>query len=379
VTHDRIALLVPDMPSADALLPWLRRIDASRWYSNFGPLVRELEAGFTAMFAAHEPGAHVSTVSNCTLGLELALLALGLPPGSRVLVPAVTFVATATAIIRAGHIPVITDVDPHSWMLTPEIAHAAARRDDIAAAMPVATFGCPHDAGAWDAFTAQTGIPVIIDAAGAFGNQWRCGTSTVVYSLHATKSLAAGEGGVVVSRNQALVAMTRQLSNFGINLDPRALTPVGQVAVPGSNAKMSEYHAAIGLANLERWPALSATRIALWKRYVGVLESMPGLEPVWQRAPEPLVRTLLCFRVRRPGLRAAIEVACAAAGIETRRWYLPALNLHDAFRELPTAGPLTESDRLCEELLGLPFHSAIDETHLRRVVDALTGAIGPVD
>jgi dTDP-4-amino-4,6-dideoxygalactose transaminase len=132
------------------------------------------------------------------------------------------------------------------------------------------------------------------------------------------------------------------------------------------------------LANLQRWPALSATRIALWKRYVAALESVPGLEPAWQRAPDPLVRTLLCLRIRRPGLRAAIEIACAAAGIETRRWYLPALNRHDAFRDLPTAGPLAETDLLCEELLGFPFHGAIDDSDLRRIVDAVAEAIGPL-
>ena len=110
MTSQRIPLLIPDMPLAEELLPWLKRIDATRWYSNFGPLVRELEGALIGMFALRNDKAlHLTTVSNCTAGLELALIALDLKPGSRVLVPALTFVATATAVIRAGHVPVIAD------------------------------------------------------------------------------------------------------------------------------------------------------------------------------------------------------------------------------------------------------------------------------
>ncbi len=380
MTRSRIPLLVPDMPLAEELLPWLKRIDATRWYSNFGPLVRELEVALIGMFALRsDKSLHLTTVSNCTVGLELALIALDLKPGSKVLVPALTFVATATAVIRAGHVPVIADVDARSWLLTPAIARAALRSTDLAAVLPVATFGCPHDMREWDAFQAETGLPVVIDVAGAFGNQWKCGSATLVFSLHATKSLAAGEGGLVISRDFDLIARIRKLSNFGINLDPHEVTPVGQVEIPGINAKMSEYHAAIGLANLARWPDLSAARIELFGRYSARLDSLPGLTPAWQQVPTGIVRTLLCFRVRPGGLREAIEVACAAAGIETRRWYLPTLNRHHAFAELPRAGPLHESDRLCEELVGLPFHAHLAPTHIDAIVGAVSRAVGPAN
>ena len=378
MTRSRIPLLVPDMPLAEELLPWLKRIDATRWYSNFGPLVRELEGALIGMFALRsERALHLTTVSNCTVGLELALIALDLKPGSKVLVPALTFVATATAVIRAGHVPVIADVDAHSWLLTPDIARAALNNTDLGAILPVATFGCPHDMQAWDSFSAETGLPVIIDVAGAFGNQWECGSATLVFSLHATKSLASGEGGLVISRDFELIARIRRLSNFGINLDPHEVTPVGQVEVPGVNAKMSEYHAAIGLANLARWPALAATRIELFERYATRLTALPGLAPTWQQVPAGIVRTLLCFRVRRGGLREAIEVACAAAGIETRRWYLPTLNRHHAFTQLPRAGPLHESERLSEELIGLPFHAQLAGANIDAIVEAVCRAVGP--
>lgn len=375
----RIPLLLPDMPSADELLPWLRRIDAARWYSNFGPLNSELENVLKSQFsAANGLPVHLTTVNNATAGLELALIALDLKPASRVLVPALTFVATATAVVRAGHVPVIADIDAHSWLLTPSLARDASARMRLDAVMPVATFGCPHEMPAWDAFTGDTGLPVVIDAAAAYGNQWDCGRATLVFSLHATKSLAAGEGGIVVSRDARMIARVRQLSNFGINLDPRAITPVGQVELSGTNAKMSEYHAAIGLANLTHWPDHSARRIALYERYQTALGAIAALRPSWQRTPGPITRTLLCFRVPDPGMREAIEVACAQAHIDTRRWYLPALNRHDGFTELPVCGPLPVTDALSSELVGLPFHTALPDEDLRRIVEAVKRAVGPV-
>ena len=126
---NRIPLLIPELPSVAELQPYLERIDAARWYSNFGPLCREFEGALAGMFIAkNAQPVRVTTVSSCTLGLELALRALDLAPGSQVLLPALTFVASATAVVRAGLVPVAADVDPQSWLLTPEIARAACAR-----------------------------------------------------------------------------------------------------------------------------------------------------------------------------------------------------------------------------------------------------------
>lgn len=374
----RIPLLVPDMPSAAELMPWLERIDQSRWYSNFGPLCRELESRLREMFNARNPQpVSLTSISNATLGLELALMALDLAPGARVLIPALTFVATATAVVRAGLVPVVADVDADSWLLTPEIARNACQAMRIDAVMPVATFGCPHDSQAWDAFRAETGVPVIIDAAGAFGNQWHTGNLVLVFSLHATKSFAAGEGGLVVSRDAAFIKRVRQLSNFGINLDPEATTPVGQVDLPGTNAKLSEYHAAIGLANLAKWPALAEARRALFRRYADRISRISGLDARWQATPDDITRTLLCFRATTKGMREAIEVACNAGNIETRRWYLPLIQQHDGFAELPSTGRIAFASTLANELVGLPFHNHLGEDDLDRIINAIACAAGP--
>ena len=123
----RIACLVPDLPAAEAILPYLREIDAARWYTNFGPLATRFEARAAALVGADPPPHCVATASG-TLALECALRALDLPAASRVLVPAFTFPATALAVLSAGHVPVLADVDPGSWTLTTALVEAQLDR-----------------------------------------------------------------------------------------------------------------------------------------------------------------------------------------------------------------------------------------------------------
>jgi len=375
-----IPLLLPDMPDPDALMPYLRRMHAARHFSNFGPLVRELEAVFAERFArdgSRDPA--VTTVSNATSGLELVLQALDLPAGSRVLVPALTFVATATAVLRAGHLPVVADVDTHSWLLTPAIAARACRQCDIRAVMPVAAFGAPHDAAAWEAFARETGVAVVIDAAAGFGGQWLADASvTLVFSLHTTKSLPAGEGGLVVSRDAALVARVRQLSNFGINLHPRRGVPVGALADAGTNAKMSEYHAAVALASLQGWEARAAARRQTQAHYMATLESAaPGVLR-WQRsAPDLAVAapTSLCFRLPGGAARLRFEKLCLEAGVGTRRWYQPLLSRMAVLQERCETLACPHAEAISHDLIGVPFFLGIDGPQQQRVADLLANAL----
>lgn len=357
-----VPLLVPDMPTPQALLPWLERMHAARHYSNFGPLVRELEAEFACRFGMD--GEQVTTVSSATQGLELVLQALNLPPGSRVLLPTFTFVATATAVLRAGHVPVLADVDADTWLLTPQIAVAACGHMRIDAVMPVATFGMPHDMSAWDQFEQDIGIPVVVDAAAAYGSQWLRGAQgTLVFSLHTTKSLPAGEGGLVVSSRPGLANKVRQLSNFGINLDATAEVPLGALASTGTNAKMSEYHAAIGLASLQTWDAHAQQRRMLQADLKEQLNCASGDRLVWQLAGAGgalLAPTLLCARLPNADIRAALERACQQARITTRRWYQPLLQQMDVLRSRCVSLEAPNAVLLAETLLGFPFYLGMD-------------------
>lgn len=370
---DGVPLLVPDMPSPQALMPWLERMHSARHYSNFGPLVRELETALAGRFAV--PEEQLTTVNNATQGLELVFQALNLRPGSRVLVPAFTFVATATAVVRAGHVPVLADVDAHTWMLTPDIARAACTQRRVDAVLPVATLGMPHDMRAWNHFEHETGLPVVIDAAAAYGRQWLQGAQgTLVFSLHTTKSLPAGEGGFVVSTRPELAARVRQLSNFGINLDPAGHLPRGALAGIGTNAKMSEYHAAVALAALETWEEHALERRALYGRLHGALNSVAPHRLRWQAGgPSGAVQvpTLFCLRLLDGKEREMLEKACNTAGIGTRRWYQPLLGDMVALAPHCITLDTPQSHALSQDLIGLPFFFGMTELQCQRVVNVV--------
>ena len=358
-----IAVLVPDLPHAEDLLPWLQRIDAQRWYTNRGPLVREFEQRLQPMVADGD-GVTCVALSSGMSALELGLRALGIGPGHRVLMPSLTFPATALAVRRCGAEPVFADVCPHGWVLTPEIARAAIESVPIDAVMPVACFGRPVPTGEWDRFARETGLPVLVDAAAALGSQ-RVGLHAhFVFSLHATKPLGVGEGGLFVSPDPARTDRVRRLSNFDFE---HSLVQSAQ----GTNAKLSEYAAAIGLAQLERWPSLATRRRTLFEHYRELLGRVEGvaMQGGLTTAPATLCVTL-------PVDALGVGSALADAAIETRRWYLPPLHEHPPFRDTRRIGPAGNSElpvtaRLASSLLGLPFHTLLGEQDAARVVAAL--------
>lgn len=356
----RISLLVPDMPAADELRPFLTRIDARRWYTNFGPLVEEFEAALARELGAGREAPALTSTANCTLGLELALGALDLSRGARVLVPAFTFVATATAVLRAGYTPVLADVDSASWLLTPALARACLDAVPVDAVVPVATFGCPQDPAGWDAFARDTGVPVLIDAAGAFGNQAVGERTAVAFSFHATKSLGIGEGGAVAAREGAIVERVRRLSNFGIEL------PAGIVQHAGTNAKLSEYHAAVGLAALPRWRRNAARRRAAHADYLARLaQHCPAVG--LQCRPADGLYTILPVLLPAGVDAGALRGELAVSGIETRLWYRPLIGEHPGMGKLASAGNLDGARNLAGRVLGLPFHLEMDAAARERV------------
>ena len=357
--EEPLALLRPQLPSAEELRPYLERIDASAWFTNFGPLSQQLESDLAKTFGA-EPPVHVATTSSGTLAIELALSALRLPAGSRVLLPSLTFPATATAICRAGLVPVFGDVDPQTWAL--EVATAEGCVDQIDAVLPVAIFGRQCDAHAWDQFTARTGKPVVIDAAGAFGNQSPGATTAAVFSMHATKALACGEGGFVASTDPEFIRRAWVGSNFGFD--------GGVVQHPGTNAKLSEYHAALALAALAQWPETRQRRLKLDRQMQAALH--PLARRIDLHAPSTGQRVRPVFVVRIPsGVDDALVTALAKEGIETRRWYHPPLHEHPAFADAERIGELPATRRLARQLLGLPFHLALPDDAPDRIAAAL--------
>lgn len=358
-----IHVLVPDLPRAEELLPWLKRIDARRWYTNRGPLVCEFEQRLRSMIATDE-GTTCVTLSSGMSALELGLRALGIGRGHRVLMPSMTFPATAQSVRRCGAEPVFADVCERSWALTPDIARAAVDRTPVDAVLPVACFGRPVPVDAWDRFACDTGLPVLVDAAAALGTQ-RTGRRThFAFSLHATKPLGIGEGGLFASPDPALTQRVRRLANF--DFDHRLVR-----SAEATNAKLSEYAAAVGLAQLERWPALAARRAELFECYRDLLA---GVDGVFLQGGAATAPATLC--VRLPVDAVAVASGLERAAIETRRWYLPPLHEHPPFRGALRVGSAGRTElpvtaRLASALLGLPFHTLMSNDDVARVVAAL--------
>ena len=233
------------MPTANANLPYLHEIDEARGYSNFGPQLTRFEQRLADRLAAPT---QVVTVTNATQALTLALQAIDLAPGGYVAMPAWTFVATAHAVIQAGLNPWFVDVDPVTWMLDPTSVEELALNlnIEVAAVIPVCAFGAMPDLERWLAFREATGVPVLIDAAAAFDTLSDARLPAVV-SLHATKVLGAGEGGFLATVDPKLALRVKQLTSFGFDGSRDSL-------IPATNAKLSEYAAAVGLAALDNWP-----------------------------------------------------------------------------------------------------------------------------
>ena len=365
--HLPLPLLRPRLPSAKALLPYLERIDANAFYTNFGPLNKLLLERLT-QWQQMQFGRVVYgvTTANATLGIELVLTDLKLPPGSRILVPALTFIATATAIIRCGHVPVVSDVDGDSWLLSPETLPTGLDIETLGAVMPVAAFGMPQDSTAWRQWSDKTGIPVIIDAAAAFGAQSTETNIPVIFSLHATKSLSTAEGGLVLTEDPEQALRIAQMTNFGI----------GPLLTAGaSNAKLSEYHAAVGNAGFDVWPEVRERRLQLHSDYQQILRKACGNSIRFQRdvglvAPSSM---MVCFE--EPSFRMAAELICEEQGIQTRRWYQPLIHEHPAVSGVQTPFHMPQATALAERLLGLPFHLDMDHQDMNRVTLAIQKSI----
>lgn len=357
-----IPIACPRMPRSEALIPWLERIDANRSYTNFGPLVNELEARLADRLGV-DP-ACLTTVSNATAGLTLALQSAAEGRQGVCLIPSWTFVATAHAAAAAGFISHLVDVDEASWALTPAIALDAVARIEgpVAAVIPVAPFGAPLDVAAWDRFTALTGIPVVIDAA-AGHDSVAAGDSATVVSLHATKILGAGEGGYVVCRRPDLIAAIRQRSNFGFYGSRNA-------GLAGLNAKMSEYHAAVGLASLDAYADDRAAWCAVARDYRermagrADLAFQPGFGSGW-------IGSACVVRFHGDDGR-RIGAHLFEADIDSRAWWGHGVHSQTAFAGLPRL-PLATTELLTTETLGLPFYVDMSEADVDRVCAILDG------
>ena len=230
--------------------------------------------------------------------------------------------------------------------------------------MVVAPFGRPIDYRAWDAFTVRTGLPVVIDAAAGF-DSLQVGRCPAVVSLHATKVIGVGEGGFVASRDAALIQSVRERSNFGFHGGRNAESAA-------MNAKLSEYHAAVGLAALDAWSETRAEWMAVAGHYrralsgSNVINLQPGFGEAW------ISSTCVVSIAERARDRVMSELA--TAGSDTRMWWGNGVHRERAMAQYPR-GPLPVTETLASSTLGLPLYRDIAERDVHHIVATMLRAV----
>ena len=356
-----IDYLIPDMPSAEELLPFLQEIDQNRYYSNFGPLHQRFKAALCDRFFPSLAEQQVTLVASGTVAIEVALRSMQLEVGSEVLVPVYTFPATAQAIVNCGLKPVFADIDASTFQLVPQAAAELISRQRFAAVLPVAVAGMPVNAKAWSEFSREAQIPVVVDAASALGNQLIEPGLIYAFSLHATKAFGIGEGGVVVdARSKAGSLVPR--TNFGFD--------EGNVIVQGGNYKVSEYHCAVGLAQLARLDSIHHARKHVYETYLEQFKGY-GEQVTLQKNPCHIIPNNLMLSCKKLSAE-VLHRELLNQGVISRRLFWPLLCDHhfDFGQQEHSVFPV--ASRVSGQWLSLPFHNFLSEQDVRCVVEAVS-------
>ncbi len=330
---------------------------ASGWLSANGSYVGRFEQALARQVGR---GFAIATTSGTT-ALDLILRALGIGPGDEVIVPALTFVSPATAVVAVGATPVFADIAPSSWTIDPDAAERL-RSDRTRALIAVDLLGHPCD---YDRLQ-ELGLPIVEDAAQAHGALYkdrRIGTFGVAsaFSFHANKPISTGEGGCVVTDDPELARLLVLLNGHG--MDPRR--PYRHEVV-GRNYRMTNSTAAIGLAQVERWDELIDGRNRVSAAYDRGLRGSD-----FERRPlEPWATEGTWLHTVSTSDRDRVLGACAAAGVDARAIW-PAVPDQPIFRDAAAPDPCPVAREVSARAMWLPTWSGMPASAIDRVVETL--------
>jgi dTDP-4-amino-4,6-dideoxygalactose transaminase len=357
----------PQMPPRELVESYFELSRESHWYSNEGPCARLLSERLGAYVGAP---ACCAPVSSGTLGLMVALRAAVGPRPARteVVVPSFTYIATVSAILWTGLQPVFVDVSPEHWHLDPPaLAQALEERSDaVAAVLACSTFGTAPPAAVtagWEAACETAGVPLVVDSAAGFGSRDErdrpLGLQGLaeVFSFHATKPFAIGEGGAVSTADAELAGAVKRQATFGLGEDR---TLVGE---PGLNAKMSELHAATALAQLDCFSDVLASRRA---RAAAIRAGLDGHGFAFQPGCESSASQFVALLAPDADSAARVLDRAAHAEIQLRSYHQP-LHLQATLRGAPVAGGLEVTLDLARRSLSVPLANDLDDEEIARI------------
>jgi dTDP-4-amino-4,6-dideoxygalactose transaminase len=348
------------LPPEEEYLHWLRKAYGTHVLTNNGPIVRELEETLRTRFDVP----FFRSMANGTLAIQLALRALGVK--GKVITTPFSYVATTSAILWEGCEPVYVDIDPRTCCIDPTRIEAAIT-PDVTAILATHVYGIPCDVEAIDAIAKKHGLKVIYDAAHAFDVTWK-GRSILQWgdastlSFHATKLFHTVEGGAVVLHDEEVDRRLYLLRSFGhIGDDHYTL---------GMNGKMSEVHAAMGMAVLPHVKRLVAERARLTEAYDAALAHLPVQRPV---VPEGTGFNHAYYAVAMPteAVRVKVTERLQALGIHPRRYFFPSLDTLPYVR----SAPCPVSRDMAARVLSLPFYPGMPDHLPRTVATAIEEAI----
>lgn len=361
----------PNMGDKAAFMRHVEDIFERRWLSNDGPLVQQFEAEV----AAHLGVKHCVAMCNGTIALEIAIRALGLE--GEVIVPAYTFVATAHALHWQGITPVFADIDPVTHTLDP----AAVRRmitPRTTGIIGVHLWGRGCAVDELQAIADEYGLKLMFDAAHAFsctlgGRKIGSFGACEVLSFHATKFFNSFEGGAVVTDDDELAHTMRLMRNFGFS-------GLDQVSYPGTNGKMIEIAAAMGLVNLEAIDDVIAANRANYLAYRDELAGIPGVRQLEYDEGERNNYQYIILEVGQecPVGRDELVEALRAENILARRYFWPGCHKMEPYRSLfPHAGLLLPAtDAVAASVIVLPTGQTMDPQKIAVVAQVIRTLVG---
>lgn len=363
----QIPLIHPNPPRLSELADGLVQIERSGVFSNYGPMNTRLEKGLVE--DVFEGGGACVTVCNATVGLMLAVKqAVGWRPRGRyVLMPSFTFAAAAHAALWCGLTPLLCDIDSETWLPDPRAEERLLERygRKIALILPNASFGNSLDLSHYDRLSMLHRVPVVIDAAASLGSLDADGRAfgagcrhPLVYSMHATKSFATGEAGLIYCADHDRIATLRAMGNFGFG-NPRSAT------MPGLNSKLSEVSALLGVAKLQTFKKVAAHRHATYELYRKLLPDFTFQRMTGQRTAHQFVSILLPRTLA--GQVPDIIAALGREGIGAGRYFVPHIAEQPFFRKTCVSGDLPITDDISGRIIALPISDVLQPADVGRV------------
>jgi dTDP-4-amino-4,6-dideoxygalactose transaminase len=373
VPHSRVELGEEEI---DAVVRTLR----SGWLTG-GPAVNEFEQSF----ADYLGGAVTAVATNSnTMGLLIAMRAMGIGPGDEVVVPTNTFVATAMSAYNLGATPVPVDIDPATLTIDPARIEAAIT-PRTRMVVPVHLGGLACDMAAIGDIARRHGLKVIEDAAHALPTTFdgslvgAGGSNAAVFSFYATKSITTGEGGMVVTGDPSLAARMSRLRLHGIDKDPfnreSGHSWAYEVVETGFKANMTDIAASIGLAQLARLDRMWARRDEIARRYTEAFAHLPLTLPAGPKPGDKHAWHLYIIRLapQAPLTRDAFIDAMMACGIQCGVHYIP-LHRHSHWRTSLglQAGDFPVAEQVFASTVTLPLFAAMADDEVSYVIDTVS-------